>query len=170
VFIFNNKGQFLIGTRGPSCRRGKGLRAIPGGIVEENETLQSCAIREVLEETSVHAEVMSTKLEHTFTRGVIGVTDHNLIPLESERCSFVTFWMVSQLVSGEPKAQEPDKCSGWEWISLRGLRQISGATDPSTAQFFWTPYPVILDMLLRNTTGELSKILLEDYRSDRQED
>jgi 8-oxo-dGTP diphosphatase len=50
----NHPSQFLVGTRRGS--HGAGKLALPGGHLEMNESWESCAAREVFEETnlSVH--------------------------------------------------------------------------------------------------------------------
>ncbi|GKZ30584.1 hypothetical protein AbraIFM66950_009661 [Aspergillus brasiliensis] len=51
VFVINHKGQIVLGQRKSS--HGAGTWALPGGHLEFNESFESCAAREVLEETGL---------------------------------------------------------------------------------------------------------------------
>lgn len=56
----NHPSQFLVGTRRGS--HGAGKLALPGGHLEMNESWESCAAREVFEETNLSVDKL-----HLFT-------------------------------------------------------------------------------------------------------
>lgn len=72
VFVFNPQGQFIIGGRKGShgagnfahptisgrnpAKRQSGTLALPGGHLEFGESFETCAVREVLEETGLTAQ------------------------------------------------------------------------------------------------------------------
>ncbi|QRG66824.1 NUDIX domain-containing protein [Brevibacillus choshinensis] len=70
----------------------KGQWSFPAGFVQEGETVDEAAVREVLEETGVVAEV----------RQVAGIRSG--VIRESISDNMVVFWM--DYVSGEPRPQE----------------------------------------------------------------
>jgi ADP-ribose pyrophosphatase YjhB (NUDIX family) len=54
VVVKNNKGEILVVKRGIEPEKGKWV--LPGGFVDEDESPEQAAIRELKEETNLHAE------------------------------------------------------------------------------------------------------------------
>ncbi|KAJ6052111.1 uncharacterized protein N7446_006753 [Penicillium canescens] len=103
VFVLNSHGKFVIGKRQGSV--GAGTWALPGGHLEFGESFETCAEREVLEETGMK---ISDVRFLTAVNSVMG----------DENKHYVTIFMGARVHgSEEPKILEPEKCEAWEWIS-----------------------------------------------------
>ncbi len=115
VLIRNPDGSesFLVGRiRGGLS---DGLLAPPGGKLEYGESVYRAAAREVLEETGLDVNVVTADPHgrpELFTTVWVHGDDYG-----------VTLWLVAdvfdtKLRKQEPVNREPDKCGGWEWLSL----------------------------------------------------
>ncbi|KAL1737777.1 NUDIX hydrolase domain-like protein [Schizophyllum fasciatum] len=138
VFVVNESGQIIIGRRRGS--HGAGTYALPGGHLEYGESFESCAAREVLEETglaiaditflSATNDVMAAEEKHYVTTFVRGrVVDTQKEPkVGIHRANFAVL--------------EPEKCDGWEWVTWDQLKgwiaqsEIASGTDLDTRTFF----------------------------------
>ncbi|KAJ5776059.1 uncharacterized protein N7511_001070 [Penicillium nucicola] len=102
VFILNPEGKFVIGKRQGSL--GAGTWALPGGHLEFGESFETCAEREVLEETG---QKISDVRFLTAANSIVDGKKH-----------YVTIFMGARVSANEePKIMEPEKCEAWEWIS-----------------------------------------------------
>jgi 8-oxo-dGTP diphosphatase len=99
-------GRLLLGRRRGS--HGADSWALPGGHLEEGETVESCARREVLEETGL---TIGTVRAGPWT------DDH--FPAVGKR--YVTLFVVTESATGEPQLLEPAKCAGWQWFPWSAL-------------------------------------------------
>ncbi|KAF9884084.1 Nudix hydrolase 15, mitochondrial [Aspergillus nanangensis] len=109
VFVFNDRGEFILGKRQGS--HGSGTWALPGGHLEFGESFEGCASREVLEETNLTVHNIKYL---TATNDV----------MEAENKHYVTIFVGCHLAdqSQQPQIMEPDKCAKWEWASLDKVR------------------------------------------------
>ncbi|RMJ28771.1 Nudix domain-containing protein [Aspergillus sp. HF37] len=101
------------------CRGGysfKGTWALPGGHLEHGESFDSCARREVAEETGL--DVADVRFL-TATNSVMSEGKH-----------YVTIFMGGMAAGDEvARVMEPEKCAGWElvsWESVRGDAEDEG--------------------------------------------
>ncbi len=105
--VVEDRGFILLGQRasGPFS----GQWCLPGGKIDQGESVQECAKRELLEETGLDAQgpitLMSLSAE---------------IDREKDFHSF-TFGTFVQSVVGELRNPEPHKFSGWGWYQIREL-------------------------------------------------
>ncbi len=99
------EGKVLLGKR--KGAHGSGHWSFAGGHLEWGETVQSCAIRELAEETGLQAT--SVKLG-PWTSDVMEGDKH-----------YITLFAFVEECKGEPKLMEPDKCEGWRWFDLHDL-------------------------------------------------
>ena len=93
-------GLVLIGKRIGS--HGKDCWSFPGGHLEFGESLEGCAMREVLEETGLTVR----------NPRIIGLT--NDVFQESGK-HYVTIFVQAEYAGGEPEVTEPDRWERWEW-------------------------------------------------------
>lgn len=107
IIVVNNDGKILIGKR-------KGSHApyfsIPGGHLDQGETFEEGAIREVKEETDL--DIKDPK--------VIAVTN-NLDTYRNEGLHYISIVLLAQNFSGVLKIMEPGKCEEWLWADPHNL-------------------------------------------------
>lgn len=104
VIIQNKNNQILIGKR-------KGSHApyysIPGGHIENGETFEEAAIREVFEETGL--KIKNPK--------VIAVTN-NLRTYANENKHYISINLFTNEFEGNLELKEPEKCEAWNWYQI----------------------------------------------------
>lgn len=106
VIIINDKNQILLGMRKGS--HGAGTWAFPGGHLEFGESVENCAIREVLEETGLNLKEVQ---KGPFTNDIF----------HSESKHYITLYVICRNFEGILQAMEPDKCDSWGWFNLDKL-------------------------------------------------
>jgi 8-oxo-dGTP diphosphatase len=105
VFVLKD-GKILMQKR--RGKYGDGTWSLPGGHLEFGETPEKCAGREVMEEMGVSIG--------NIRRGPY-TNDH----FESEDKHYITLFMISELISGEPRVMEPESAEDFGWFDLQGL-------------------------------------------------
>jgi 8-oxo-dGTP diphosphatase len=98
-------GKILLGRRRGS--HGAGDWAPPGGHVDEGESAEATARREVLEETGLVIE-----------RTRVGPVTEDRFP---EGKHYLTTFVAADAPAGEPQNLEPTKCEGGAWFDWDGL-------------------------------------------------
>jgi A/G-specific adenine glycosylase len=103
--IRNEQGHILIDRRLDEGLLG-GLWEFPGGKIEDNETVEECIKREILEELGIEIEVREhlITLDHAYT--------HFRITLNVHYCRYL---------GGEPQAIE---CQEIRWVTLDEIDQF----------------------------------------------
>ena len=106
VIVVKDK-KVLLGKR-KNVPIGKGTWGFPGGHLEENESFENCAEREVAEETGMKVKNLRflTATNDIFTK---------------EKKHYITLFLRAEHVSGSPKVLEPDKCEKWRWFEWKKL-------------------------------------------------
>ena len=109
-------GHVLLVKR--RARPGKGLWALPGGFVEQNETLQAAMLRELKEETKLKVPlpvlIGSIKSSRVF--------DH---PNRSVRGRTITHAFLIELVPGDlPKVKGGDDAEKAKWFPLSEFKKM----------------------------------------------
>lgn len=104
--IVRKDGKVLFGKR--KGAHGVGFWAPPGGHLEFGESVESCARRELLEETGLRPLSMR-----------LGPWVENL--MEDGKKHYITIFVIIDSFVGEPELLEKDKCEGWEWFSFDNL-------------------------------------------------
>ena len=99
-------GKILMGKR--KGKHAGSTWCAPGGHLEQGESWEACARREVSEETGLEIDNIH-----------FGNATNDIYP---DGKHYVTVQMIADWKSGVPQTLEPDKFeSGWEWRSLDDL-------------------------------------------------
>jgi 8-oxo-dGTP diphosphatase len=110
AIILLQGGFVLMGKR--RSLHGEGTWAFPGGHVELGEDPRDTAIRELKEEIGDDCEIR-------------GLTPYRPTPWVStvfpDGKHYVTLFFWGEVIGGEPKLMEPNKCAGWKWCDTRYL-------------------------------------------------
>lgn len=101
VIIQNEQGQILIGKRQGSHAP---YYSIPGGHLENGETFEEAAIKEIKEETGLHISDLN----------LVALTN-NLRTYHESGKHYVSITFLCTCYRGEPQVMEPGKCESWGW-------------------------------------------------------
>ena len=104
-------GRLLLVRR--SSRRGRGNWQIPGGFVEQNETMELAVVREVEEETGVKTTV----------QGVLGI--RNRYDEEGGNSLYIVMLLSPQSGEPNPDMKEVDRAEYFTLAEIQALEQIS---------------------------------------------
>lgn len=126
--LVEKDGKLLLGKRKGS--HGAGEYAAPGGLLEHLESFQSCAVREVLEETGIEIGPL------LFLR-VLNTKDYP--PKHYVDLAFVAQWK-----AGKPEVREPDKVESWDWYPIDALPSPLFAMLPSAIAMWIDARPLQL--------------------------
>lgn len=88
---------------------GAGEWGTPGGHLENGETYEDCAYRELAEECGGDFRI-------TRPRFLCVTNLRDYLPKHYTDIGMVAHW-----IEGDPKLMEPDKADGWEWHAIRWL-------------------------------------------------
>ena len=122
--IIIKENTVLIGKRRNA--HGEGTWAFPGGHLEFFEQIEDCARREVMEETGLQ---ISNVTFATFTNDLF----------EKENKHYITIFMRSDYISGEPEILEPHKCEQWVWATWDNLPEPLFLTMQNLKKQGYTP-------------------------------
>ncbi|KAF7773902.1 8-oxo-dGTP diphosphatase [Pseudoalteromonas citrea] len=104
--IIVRENKILLGER--IGAHGAHTWATPGGHLEFTESPESCASREVLEETGLR---LTSVKKLCFTNDVFG----------AEEKHYITLFMLGSCEAGEAQVTEPEKCIQWQWFDIDKL-------------------------------------------------
>ena len=104
-------GRLLLVRR--SSRRGRGSWQIPGGFVEQNETMELAVVREVEEEAGVKTTV----------QGVLGI--RNRYDEEGGNSLYIVMLLSRQSGEPNPDMKEVDRAEYFTLAEIQALEQIS---------------------------------------------
>ena len=85
----------------------EGQYGLPGGHLENHESIEQAVARELLEETGLTCESF--------------IFSNVVNEPEPDNKHYIFFGFLAQNIKGEPALTEPDKCYGWEWFDLDNL-------------------------------------------------
>lgn len=104
VIIQNSNSEILIGKRMGSHSP---FYSIPGGHLENGESFEAAAIKEVFEETGLR--IKNPK--------VLSVSN-NLRTYKNEKKHYISINLFTNEFEGELAIKEPDKCEDWKWCKI----------------------------------------------------
>lgn len=105
AIIHNNKGEVLLGLRGPKARDQHYKWELMGGLLEFGETPEQAVEREILEEGDIKVKAVD----------VIGTNMH----LSDDKTeSWVGMTWLCEFISGTPKVTEFDRVIDHKWLTL----------------------------------------------------
>lgn len=133
--IVVQSGHILLVERGEYP--GKGLLAMPGGFLGQNETLEDCVIRELREETRL-------KIPEKVLRGSIKGREVFDSPTRSTRGRTITTAFIFKLDDSRqlPKVQGGDDAKFAKWIPISEFKQ--------SRQYFYEDHFHIINKMLKN--------------------
>ncbi len=100
-------GKYLLGKRKGS--HGAGDYSSPGGHLENMESIEACAKREVMEEAGI--KVTNVRFLRLYNMK------------EYAPKHYIDIAVLCDWESGEPKVMEPEKCEGWAWYGINEIPQ-----------------------------------------------
>jgi len=100
-----NQGKVLLGERIGS--HGANTWATPGGHLEMGESIESCAAREVLEETGLEISAIT---QLGYTNDIFDAAKH-----------YITLYVTAMSESQDAAVMEVDKCTQWQWFDMTEL-------------------------------------------------
>jgi 8-oxo-dGTP diphosphatase len=95
-------------------RKDSGLYGLPGGWLENGEEWEECARRELWEETGLSKQAYMFSHVYTLNCIMTEVHYHNI--------SCIMLTEVESFELEKIKNMEPQKCSGWIWVTVKDLR------------------------------------------------
>jgi 8-oxo-dGTP diphosphatase len=105
VFIIKNN-KVILEKRKASKKLTEDTYSLPGGHLEQFETLETAVKRETLEETGL--KIKNLKYID-FTSDMYKKANHH----------YITFFFTAEYLSGTPIVTEPRKCKSLDWFSLK---------------------------------------------------
>jgi len=107
VIVVKDK-KVLLGKRKGS--HGSHTWNFPGGHLDFNEDIFSCAKREAMEETGIRIKNLR-----------LGPYTNDIFKKEAKH--YITIFVVADYGSGEVRIMEPEKCEQWGWFNWNNLPQ-----------------------------------------------
>jgi 8-oxo-dGTP diphosphatase len=113
--VTDDEGRVLLARRSDN-----GRWSVPAGMIDPGEQPADTALREVLEETGVHAEIVR----------LAGAATHPVVYPNGDTCEFLNVWFRCRAVGGEAGVTDDESLEvGWfapddlpeldEWSKLR---------------------------------------------------
>ncbi len=93
------------------CNKDSNYWSLPGGAVEENETLEQAVIREVKEETGLMVKVIN-----------IASINERFFEKKREQALFITLNV--EIIGGEISIVSPDEISEIKWMDISAAEKL----------------------------------------------
>lgn len=126
--VTDDDGRVLLARRSDN-----GRWSVPAGVVDPGEQPADTAVREVLEETGVRAEIVRLS----------GVASHPVVYPNGDRCEYLNVWFRCRAVGGVAEVAD-DESLEVGWFSPDALPELDGwsllrlrtALDPDAPAWF----------------------------------
>jgi 8-oxo-dGTP diphosphatase len=147
--VVAEEGRVLLGRR--SSGAWSGTWSLPGGKLEQGESLADCARRELEEETGLLAQ-----------KDIVPFSVSTEIDMARDFHS-ITFGACAREVAGDVENREPRKFSEWRWFELDKLPEELFRPTSSVLNAFWEWSDLSLPGRPRliSEPGEVLRILKE---------
>jgi 8-oxo-dGTP diphosphatase len=106
--VRNATGQVLLARRSDN-----GRWSLPAGVIDPGEQPADAVLREVFEETGVHAEI----------ERVGGVATHPVVYPNGDACEYLNVWFRCRAVGGEPRVND-DESTEVSWFDQAALPEL----------------------------------------------
>ncbi len=118
ALILKKDGKILLYKRNIQGKIAFGAFALPGGTVENNETVKRTACREAAEEIGVEIDEKNVSIVH-----ILRLREkYNVSTNETNQILMLYFAEINQWI-GEPQNLEPHKHSDLAWFDMNKLPQ-----------------------------------------------
>lgn len=107
IIILNDKNEVLMTLRKNKFDSDK--YSLPGGCMEDGETVKQAAVREIFEETNLNVKEKNIQIVSAM---------HRITPWNWQSIEYV---LVTRKFTGTAEITEPDKCSDLRWFDLNTL-------------------------------------------------
>jgi 8-oxo-dGTP diphosphatase len=108
--VRNDAGEVLLARRSDT-----GAWSIPAGVIDPGEQPATAVLREVFEETGVHAEI----------ERLAGAATHPVTYPNGDRCEFFNVWFLCRAVGGEARVGD-DESTEVGWFKPDALPPVAG--------------------------------------------
>ena len=122
VIIVNDKNEILLQQRSDTLPWG-----LPGGLMEIEDSIENCAIREAKEELGIDVELT----------GFVGVFTNPMMRWRvSDKAKVICFSFTAKIVSGSVKVSD-DESVGFGYFSQDNLPQIHAVDNMEAIQAYF---------------------------------
>ena len=122
VIIVNDKNEILLQQRSDTL-----LWGLPGGLMEIEDSIENCAIREAKEELGIDVELT----------GFVGVFTNPMMRWRvSDKAKVICFSFTAKIVSGSVKVSD-DESVGFGYFSQDNLPQIHAVDNMEAIQSYF---------------------------------
>lgn len=122
VIIVNDKNEILLQQRSDTL-----LWGLPGGLMEIEDSIENCAIREAKEELGIDVELT----------GFVGVFTNPMMRWRvSDKAKVICFSFTAKIVSGSVKVSD-DESVGFGYFSQDNLPQIHAVDNMEAIQAYF---------------------------------
>ncbi|KAF4847847.1 Nudix hydrolase 1 [Colletotrichum siamense] len=144
AIVQRKDGKIVVGKRESSHGAGnvnpsqiptpEGTWQLPGGHLEFGESIFGCAERETAEETQLMVKASK----------IAGVTND---VFQEQGKHYVTLFVRCEMEdeAAEPVNLEPEKCSGWYWMSWDEVREINAKAKEGGAMKLFIPLAHLIE-------------------------
>ncbi len=122
VIVANDKNEILLQQRSDS-----GLWGLPGGLMEIEDTIESCAVREAKEELGIDVELT----------GFVGIFTNPFMRWRvNDKAKVICYSFTAKIVGGDIHIND-DESMGFGFFSLKNLPKIHAVDNMEAIQAYY---------------------------------